>query len=508
MIYLSIFIFYKKLNYTYIERNSMKQHYITKLMDSEISGTFITGKKIINGVYDVTNFMGTMSGICFPYKCPRQFFVKTYITRIYYILKASFDKLSKCDKLMDFSVCEECFKKFPISLKNKFFPVFVNESYPHPISCDSDNFIDSFGNIKFAIINDFIINVEYSSNSSWKFADVEVDSTTITVKIPIAECEFRMNFFTGMYSSSNERYTYSLNSITKDCAVLESLFKKNIYYRSKNNNKMTIKQTHFDKTTNTAKALKFTALNDKVIESTTTLTSVEEITKQGQNRLQLCIHTANEEPSRTIPSSTTHFGPSATHFGVYCDGCEMAPIVGTRYYCKKCNFDLCSSCLFRSVPHDHTLYSTDSQLYNGIRIPQSQYLTAPRSLPIRYTDSRKDSFTNSSNGNLGIELHSASSKSLRGKPTHITPAQPAPYTDKSKETCEELSLDTDVLLSGAVTKGTTHRNVTTTTIWVADHKDILSAYIQIFCTNSDSLNKVSEKYLEMTIPELAPVWKD
>ncbi|CAF3386237.1 unnamed protein product [Rotaria socialis] len=47
----------------------------------------------------------------------------------------------------------------------------------------------------------------------------------------------------------------------------------------------------------------------------------------------------------------------ATEFewsGVYCDGCEMSPLIGQRYYCSTCgNYDLCSAC--EKKGHDHPL---------------------------------------------------------------------------------------------------------------------------------------------------------
>ncbi|CAF3102044.1 unnamed protein product [Rotaria sp. Silwood2] len=41
-------------------------------------------------------------------------------------------------------------------------------------------------------------------------------------------------------------------------------------------------------------------------------------------------------------------------WGIYCDGCNVSPLVGQRYYCSTCgNYDLCSAC--EKKGHDHPL---------------------------------------------------------------------------------------------------------------------------------------------------------
>lgn len=43
-----------------------------------------------------------------------------------------------------------------------------------------------------------------------------------------------------------------------------------------------------------------------------------------------------------------------------CDSCLMLPIIGTRFNCKECNFDLCKSCLRKGVTHPHKLIPINS----------------------------------------------------------------------------------------------------------------------------------------------------
>ncbi len=45
--------------------------------------------------------------------------------------------------------------------------------------------------------------------------------------------------------------------------------------------------------------------------------------------------------------------PLVIHENVYCDGCEVGPIVGVRYKCTVCrNFDFCSKCE-SFLDHEH-----------------------------------------------------------------------------------------------------------------------------------------------------------
>ncbi|CAD8112630.1 unnamed protein product [Paramecium sonneborni] len=45
------------------------------------------------------------------------------------------------------------------------------------------------------------------------------------------------------------------------------------------------------------------------------------------------------------------------HSHYKCDGCQTAPIVGTRFKCLECpNFDLCESCQFKNLHHNHKLF--------------------------------------------------------------------------------------------------------------------------------------------------------
>jgi len=61
---------------------------------------------------------------------------------------------------------------------------------------------------------------------------------------------------------------------------------------------------------------------------------------------------------------------SNVHYGVECDGCHQAPIVGVRYKCEKCdNFDFCDKCNGK-VEHDktHTFKTiTEPQMRGGCR---------------------------------------------------------------------------------------------------------------------------------------------
>eukprot|EP00163_Fabomonas_tropica_P032210 TRINITY_DN798_c1_g1_i1.p1 TRINITY_DN798_c1_g1~~TRINITY_DN798_c1_g1_i1.p1 ORF type:complete len:1554 (-),score=446.16 TRINITY_DN798_c1_g1_i1:323-4984(-) len=72
---------------------------------------------------------------------------------------------------------------------------------------------------------------------------------------------------------------------------------------------------------------------------------------------------------------------------IVCDGCEMNPVVGTRYKCQTCpDFDICQSCFERQLPADHNnshtfsvITGSSDTLYTANSVPselQYDYLRA------------------------------------------------------------------------------------------------------------------------------------
>ena len=73
----------------------------------------------------------------------------------------------------------------------------------------------------------------------------------------------------------------------------------------------------------------------------------------------------------TLKSNMTHsiaFSLTGVkHDGVGCDGCNEAPLIGTRWKCADCfNYDLCSACFVNDV-HDkqHAFLRFDQPGGNG-----------------------------------------------------------------------------------------------------------------------------------------------
>lgn len=63
--------------------------------------------------------------------------------------------------------------------------------------------------------------------------------------------------------------------------------------------------------------------------------------------------TVDQRPSQLLPSIVAEVKRSITtntpancsiHRGFICDGCKQKPIVGVRFCCRPCNFDLCATC--------------------------------------------------------------------------------------------------------------------------------------------------------------------
>jgi hypothetical protein len=517
-------------------------------MQKTIAGTHLMGIQITPGIYDIRHYMETIAPLqhkfyVFPYSCPRKS-LSRYNTRVFYILKAHRAKIAACPKPMAFSICEECYGKFTCGLASNFTPVFVNDQFSQTITCSSDSFIDPMDSMdpttdlvdstKFAQVNDnFIFTAEYKSptDATWRLAYVDVVSTTLTVRVPVAECEFRLNVFSGLYSNDTEKITYTLDSISKTCDVLESLFKKDIYYSHENNNKITIHQTHFDKRSNTARSLKFTALDSEVTARATSMTSVSEITKQGHNRLQLCIHTAQND----VPVEPTQ---RTIHYGVRCDVCSQMPIVGLRTYCTMCDFDVCLNCCVR-VRHTHKMCSSHTVVGQMGRLPyfpgahtvssirpvpvppaytpapshapppELEYIPAPAPAPApSYDPPELDLCPPSTKPSSCWEWDDIEFTFPAPAPAPAPASAPALAFPAAHASVAPTTASAGVLHTGAITTGSVQSNVTTHTVRVRDHRDILTVYIQIFCTNKNAVSMLSDKYMHTTVPKVAPMWGD
>merc|ERR1711963_39037 len=52
--------------------------------------------------------------------------------------------------------------------------------------------------------------------------------------------------------------------------------------------------------------------------------------------------------------SSTGISSEESHHGFKCDGCGMDPLIGLRFRCLVCpDYDLCNSCKFNSIHHQH-----------------------------------------------------------------------------------------------------------------------------------------------------------
>lgn len=125
-----------------------------------------------------------------------------------------------------------------------------------------------------------------------------------------------------------------------------------------------------------------------VVSSTTTAanTNTEPVHANAQEGAAPTATASTTEPATTaVPakSATAHSASTsasaegdgedgyglAVHYGVECDGCGMAPIVGTRYKCSvRDNFDLCSSCEASKVePFPSIAFETADHTHMGWR---------------------------------------------------------------------------------------------------------------------------------------------
>lgn len=482
-------------------------------MASVIPETTFEGELLRSGLYRVTSDLGSVPK--FPYVCNGNTDTH-YKNRIFYILNGNVDKIATCPAALIFSVCEYCFHTLPAFLQSLFIPVFVS-NYEHPIKCSSSSLRKSLiDDVKCVVYNGYIINVEYKvpTESAWNFADVGIDASTLTVKVPVAECEFRVNIISGFYVGSNEYSTYTLNSVDKDLRVLTKLFEKN-FYTQHGSNKITISKSKFDATTNSAQALKFTAVSKTVAESASSLTSVAEVKEYGHNRLHLCVHSA-----KTLDSVETR------HYGIACDGyCGRESFMGARYYCNVCNFDLCQSCHDRGYGHTHTLYRTMAQLaHSQCRLPYIKPFSAghsydsigyrggfgfaevncdgcnerPRS---RGLDSLpKMSYTTYKEPTRGLE--SASSRHLGS--LFSSPAPAPAFAAASAPAFAPRA--TESLFTGAVTSGSVQSNVTSHVARFGEHRDLIELFIQIFCTSSSAVDAISDKFKATVVPTVTPRW--
>ena len=125
--------------------------------------------------------------------------------------------------------------------------------------------------------------VRYSLDDNWteghkKFANVTVRDTTIIIDFPVAECNVQIDIIGGFYTNDVQYATHELFTINKKCEITEKLFEKNIYYVP-TGNVFTIKSMRYNNLTNTASALKFTALTQSFVDSVDPSTTIESITK-------------------------------------------------------------------------------------------------------------------------------------------------------------------------------------------------------------------------------------
>merc|ERR1719150_1621947 len=88
-------------------------------------------------------------------------------------------------------------------------------------------------------------------------------------------------------------------------------------------------------------------------------------------------HPTSSTTTTTTTTSTTttrsHSLNSPVHLNVQCDGCNMVPIIGTRFKCTKCeDFDLCSNCEgFHDDNHPVVVYKKAAQEYRKDTVHKS-----------------------------------------------------------------------------------------------------------------------------------------
>lgn len=482
-------------------------------MTTTIPETVFEGINLRTGLYQITSGLG--SSPIFPFTCTGQAGTR-YKNRIVYILDASRSKIAACNSALGFSVCEHCFHTLPASLQSMFIPVFVAQ-YDGLIKCSSHYFRASpTDSVSCAIYNRYIINVEYKTPAgTWSFADVNIDATTITVKFPVAECEFRINIISGFYPENNDYSTYTLNSVAEDLTILSKMFDKNFYSQIGAANMISISKSRFDASSNSAQALKFTAVSKDLASSASALCSVPEVREYGNNRLHLCVHSA-----KSIPVLPT------VHAGITCDGCGQHSFTGARHYCTICDFDLCQSCYHRGFSHVHQLYRTTAKVYAGVRVrydpPGAMRLSdGPMFRGVALSDVSSRGYTSRGIGGctskgIGSSMFEgfsapagASAFSFAASASAPVPASAAPASAFSFDPFAPVlasAAPTLNLFTGAVTAGSVQSNVTTSTARFGDHVDLLELFIQIFCTDASAVDATSEKFKETVVPTVPPRW--
>ena len=61
-------------------------------------------------------------------------------------------------------------------------------------------------------------------------------------------------------------------------------------------------------------------------------------------------------PSENPQSADTAKEQEEVHIDIYCDSCQMDPIIGERYKCDECDdYDLCGSCMDDGAHPDHSM---------------------------------------------------------------------------------------------------------------------------------------------------------
>lgn len=75
--------------------------------------------------------------------------------------------------------------------------------------------------------------------------------------------------------------------------------------------------------------------------------------KHSKELVQSILHDKEGDEPQIEEKKTSEAPGKATHVGVECDGCGVAPIVGVRYKCSvKKDFDYCEKCEAEK-PHEH-----------------------------------------------------------------------------------------------------------------------------------------------------------
>lgn len=60
--------------------------------------------------------------------------------------------------------------------------------------------------------------------------------------------------------------------------------------------------------------------------------------------------------------------PQAVHNNIFCDACNVSPIIGIRYKCKVLkDFDYCSQC-HATIPHPHDFEAISEPLAMHFRV--------------------------------------------------------------------------------------------------------------------------------------------